>query len=841
MPPLFQRLRPHLPFLLGLFVLASVYFAPAYQGKVMSLGDAQAGYQAATEARQYKAQTGHSDGPHSALWTNSLFSGMPTYMISLDYPNTFVGTAVYKVLSWIPNPVNLLFVELLSMYILLVVLGCSTWLSALGAVGYALGSYNLIYLEAGHVSQIYALGFAPGMLAGLVMALRGRYWAGGAMFALFFCLQLAANHLQITYYTFFALGIYGLFETINQVRAGQTRQLLLGVAALVIAGVIGAGSYAGRLLVTNQYAKETIRGRGELTTKTTAAGQPDGAKKAAPKDGLDETYAFEYSYGLGETFSLLIPNFYGGTSNGGLDTKSALYKAMTAKGVDGAAAQQFAEQAAPLYRGDMPIVGGPAYAGAVLLFLFVLGMIVSRNPLRWPTLAVTLLLLMFAWGKNFMLLNGLMFDYFPYFNKFRAMTMTLLMVQLFIALGAVLGLQAIADRKLTWATLKQPFLISLGATAGIAAVFALLGGSLFSWQTANDTPFMAQYFGEGAAATDMVRALVSDRISVMRSDAIRSVIFILLAAGAIWAFVSGKLKAAVFYPVVLLLVLSDLFMVDKRFVNNADFVPKSTAQADLVPTPADEQILQDKSLSYRVFDQAARGGFMSDNRASAFHKSVGGYHAAKLRRYNELMTYALPKNTLHVLSMLNTKYVISAGQPDAQGQPTAPVAQLNDQALGNAWFVSTVRQVPDADAEIAAVQTLNPRDTAIVDQRFAAQLQGLPRLDTTRAAIRLTTYDPNKLTYESNAPTEQFAVFSEIYYRGDTDWNAYIDGKKMPHLRANYVLRAMRVPAGKHTIEFRFEPPVVGLGNTIDLIANLLLIAGLGVTVFLSVRSPRKS
>lgn len=854
----FRRLRPHLLFILGFFVLASLYFIPAFQGKELPMQDIRQSYASTIELRKFKEQTGEFP-----LWTNGLFSGMPAYMIAFDYPNTFVGRGVDFVLNLIPRPVNLLFVTMMSMYLLLLVISrkgddeaetdpetatrnksARRWLAATGAVAYAFGTYLLLAVEAGHVSKVWAFAYAPGVLAGVVLALRGRYLLGAALTAFFACMELNANHLQITYYLFITLGIYVLIEAIALIRAGRVKQLGMGLGVLVLAGGLGAASFSKRLLVLNQYQKETIRGRSELTGKTTAqAAQSTAdttvsktAPSAASQDGLDKDYAFNWSYGKAEALNLLVPNLFGGGAGGGLDEKSEMYKELVNKGVDPAAAKQFVELGAPTYWGDQPGVGGPSYAGAVLLFLFILGLSLSTHRIRWFFLAGALLMIGFAMGKNLLVLNGPLFDYLPLFNKFRAVTMTMGLVPLFLAGGAMLGVLAMVERNLSFNDLKRPLAISFGLTGGVALLIALLGGTFFSFTTANDVPVLAQYFGE-QGATEMLRALISDRQSMARADAFRSFLFIVLAAGAIYLFVTKRLKPVVFFPVLLALLTIDLFMVDKRFLNNANFIPKTQVNSAFEETPADAQILQDKSLSYRVWDQT--GSFMNDNRTSFFHQSIGGYHAAKLRRYQELIEYAFPKNTLNILNMLNGKYAIVQPPQDPANppqQPQAPVASPNPDALGNAWFVNTLVLVPDADAEMSWMQRINPRDSVVVDKRFSEQLKGLSVMDPTGATIQLTKYIPDHLTYEYNAPKEQLAVFSEIYYRGDTDWNAYLDGKLVPHMRANYVLRAMRIPAGKHTIEFKFEPPVVALGDTIDLIANGLLLAFIAGAIFLSTR-----
>ncbi|AKD58439.1 hypothetical protein SD10_10005 [Spirosoma radiotolerans] len=821
---------PHLIAVLGLLVLAIIYFSPVMSGKTLSMHDVQEASASAREIREIAKETGIKP-----LWTDAVFSGMPGYMIDFNYPYILVYKGVMAVVNVLPNTASIVFMVMLSMYILLIVLGCNAWLSALGAAAYGLGTFGIVSLEAGHVSKLFAMAYGAGMYAGIILALRGRYWVGAALMGFFMCMELGANHIQITYYLFMAAALYVVIEGIALIRSGKTRQLLLGLATLAVVSAVAAGSFGKRLLVLNQYTKETIRGKSELTAKTT---NPDGKSPSSEsKGGLDKDYAFTYSYGKAETLTLLIPNAFGGASGGGLTTGSEFYKAMTNRGVDPAAAKQMAELGAPTYWGDQPMVGGPAYAGAALLFLFVLGMFVIRGSIKWWLLSATALMIMLAWGKNLLFFNEFLFDNLPYLNKFRAMTMAFCLAQLFIAAGAALGIQRIVSQKLTLAELKQPLLISLGLTAGLAAVLALVGGSFFSFQAPNDIPILSRYFGE--AAREFQTALISDRQSLFRADAIRSVILILLTAAAVWLFLTNKVKATLFYPLILAIVVFDLFAVDKRFLNNEDFVSKTQASVLFEPTSADQQILQDKSLGYRVFDQT--GSFMETNRTSYFHRSIGGYNTTRLRRYNELINFAFQNNTLHILNMLNAKYVIQNGQPnpnDPQQTPAGPIALPNPEVMGAAWFVGTVQQVNNADEEMAAMKTLNPRDSAVVDKRFAAQLGNLPAtLDHTGSTIQLTSYRPDKLLYEVNAARDGLAVFSEIYYRGESDWQAFIDGKPAPHLRANYVLRALRIPAGKHTVEFRFDPPLAHTGDTIDLICNVLLIALIGFVIFHEGRS----
>lgn len=826
----YKRLLPHLYAVLGFILVACIYASPALQGKRLAQHDAVQAEAAAHEVKEFHKQTGEW-----SAWTNSMFGGMPAYLIATDYPQSLT-TRLGRILGgFLPEPIGHLFTMMLGMYVLLLALRARGWLAALGSVGFAFASYHLMYIQAGHMSKIIALAWMPGILAGVLWAWRGRPLLGGAVLALFLGLNLYGNHVQITYYAFISIAVLGVIEGAAALREGRLKSFALGSAALAVGAVLAVGTHATRLWTTEQYSRESIRGKSELTTKTT--GSRPGQSAA---NGLDKDYAFNWSYGKAESFTLLIPGFYGGKSSGGLDTKSETYKAMVARGVDAAAAKQFAEQGAPMYFGSQPGTSGSAYAGAIVLFLFVLGLFIVKDRLKWWLLGMTALFLMLSWGKNFLLLNGPFFDYFPAYNKFRAVTMLLSVIQVFLAAGAVLALKTILDEKPSgsasrFAQIRRPFLISLGLTAGLCVLLALVPGVFMEFRSENDAALLGQIFGSAEAGNEFVRTLVADRESLFRTDALRSALFILVAAGLLWAFLTNKLRAAVLLPALTLLVLLDLFPVGKRYFNNGDFVSKAAQQELFTPSPADQQILADKALSYRVFD-GTRDAF-SDAHASYYHKSVGGYHGAKMKRFQEVVEYQLAKSpmNLQVLNMLNTKYFLLPNQQTGQ-----PAAQQNPEALGNAWFVSNYRLVANADEEMAGLTGLNPRQTALVDKRFESFLNGLKiSPDSAANRIELTAYKPNALTYRSTTTSPQLAVFSEIYYRGNEDWKAYVDGKETPHFRADYLLRAMVVPAGQHTIEFKFEPPAVSIGHTIDLVCSLLLVGFLALAVVVEVRKKK--
>lgn len=807
----FQKNLPHLLAVLAFVAIAGIYASPVWQGKRLAQHDSVQAKAAAHEVNQHHDATGEW-----SAWTNSMFGGMPAYLIATDYPTSLTTKIGQYLGAWLPEPVNLLFLLMLGAYLLLVVMGANHWLSATGAVAYAFCSYNMLFIEAGHVSKMIALAYAPGVVAGVVLALRGRIWSGSALTGVFLGLHLYGNHVQVSYYVALVIGIYVLFEGYALIKSGQLALLLKAVGMLSVAAALAVGTHTTRLWTTLEYSKESNRGKSELTASKEAASAPDS----------DKEYAFSYSYGLGETLSLLIPNVYGGMSQGGLTANSDIYKAMTNQGLDGAAVKQFVEKIVPTYWGDLPVASGPAYAGAILCFLFVLGCFVLRGAVRGWLLTTTILCVFIAWGKNFEVFNYLMFDYFPYFSKFRAATMIFSVMQLLFAISAALTLKAIIERPVTLAQLKKPLLYSLGLTAGLALLLALLPGVFFDFRSKTDIQYLGQIVGDEAFGTQLVTNLVADRKALLRADALRSAFLILLAAGLLWALVAQKLKPRLFYPLIAVLVLFDLFSVDKRYLNNADFLNKSDVEQVLAPNAADQQILQDKSPSYRVFDLSGSSGPFSDARPSYFHKSIGGYHGAKMKRYQELVENHIAKNNVGVLNMLNVRYLI---QPSRSGEP---IAVPNPEAMGNAWFVKQYKMVKNADQEIAALDKLEPQNVAFVDERFAEQLKGLAIQYDSTNSITLSSYKPNALSYTTDAKTPQLAVFSEIFYKGNQDWKAFVDGQETPHLRANYVLRAMVVPAGKHTVEFRFDPVAVRNGHRIDLLASIALVLFVGLAAW---------
>ncbi|WP_022825375.1 YfhO family protein [Hymenobacter norwichensis] len=841
--PLWWRALPHLLAVLFFLVLAVLYFSPiVFGGKTLSQHDIVQFNGGAHELQLARA------AGKEVLWTNSMFSGMPTYLISTRFPGD-LSVYLHSIFTLgLPAVVANLFLALVCGYILFVAVGLTPMVSGVGAVALGFTSYNIVILAAGHNTKSLALAYAPLVLAGLIVAFRRNRWLGTALFALGLAMNVRSNHLQITYYLLLLVLVFGIVELVFAFREKRLadfmgRTVLLGLAALLAVGV----SF-GRLYTTAEYGKYSIRGRSELKTPAPAdPGQPAPAAAAGDDgtggSGLDREYAFSYSYGIGETITLLIPNFYGGASQMKLSDNSATGKALSALGVPPV---QLADYLAhmPTYWGDQPITSGPVYVGAIVCFLFVLGLLVADRRTRTWLAAGTLLSIVLAWGKNFETFNYLMFDYFPGYNKFRAVSMALVIAQLAMPLLAVLALGRVLRNRVVGlaaagasthpslaalsakttvdapetADLKRKVLLALGVTVGVCVLAFLIGlGADFS------APIDAQLQQQGFP----LDAIRQDRASLLRTDVLRSIVFIALAAGTLWFYLQRKLSAGMAAALVGILTLVDLWGVDKRYLNDDNFQTETVAQG-FVPSAADQQILQDKDLSYRVLNLANP---FNEAQTSYFHKSIGGYHGAKLRRYQELIERQISRNNLQVLNMLNARYIIQPAQgPQQEGQQGTPEqVQRNPGALGNAWFVNDIQKVQNPDQEINALTGLNPATTAVVDaSKFPLSKTSYSAPGST---IVLTKYEPDALTYRATATADAFVVFSEIYYADG--WNAYVDGKKVPYVRANYVLRALPLPAGSHTIEFKFEPTEYAIGNTVSLVSSVLLILALiGAVVY---------
>ncbi len=806
---------PHLLAIGGLLLLVVIYFSPIFfDHKTLVQSDVLQFQGGAREILDWEKQTGHAP-----LWTNTMFGGMPSYLILTRYPGDLSQYLSSLFTLGLPTAAANLFCALLCGYILFVSLGLRWWLALGGAVALGFSTYNLIILEAGHNTKSFALAYAPLVIGGVLVAFRRNRWGGAALLALGLTMNVRSNHLQISFYLALLLGIFVVIELVGAVRENRLAAFLRTSALLGVAALLAVGVSFGRLYTTATYSKNSIRGKSELTTPAPGADGKTPAADATAGTGLDRDYAFGWSYGVGETITLLVPDFYGGASTHALGKTSA-----TAQLVGPEQAENM-----PVYWGEQPFTSGPAYVGAVVCFLFILGLfVVERRIALWLLLA-TLLGILLAWGKNFDSLNYFLFDYLPGYNKFRAVAMALVIPQLAMPVLALLaawrlvqplapaGLPGAGEPALNGllpATGRMQALIrATYVTAGLLGL-AFVAALLADTSGAADASILNQ--GQDPSQRQQMQQIVSalrdDRGALARADVLRSLFYVLAAAAALWAMLKQKLSARAAGLTVSALLLADLWLVDTRYVNTTDF-KENVVQEHFQPGPADLQIQQDKDY-FRVLN--LQNPF-NDARTSYFHFSLGGYHGAKLRRYQDVIERQLSgPNFSRLIGMLNARYVIQ--------NPSQPV-QRNPSALGNAWLVKEVRTVQNPDQEIAALADLDPATTAIVDAtRFPAVRAGA--VDPGAGAISLTKYEPEKLSYAANLTTPATAVFSEIYYADG--WNAYVDGKATPHFRANYLLRAMNLPVGQHTVEFRFEPKEYAIGNTVSLISSVLLLLLIG-------------
>ena len=788
------NLKSAWPYLVAIIIFLAVTMAflmPLIEGKQLLQSDIVHWKGAAREIIDFRDKTGQEP-----LWTNSMFGGMPAYQISTKYSGNMLGFLDSIMTLGLPHPANMVFLYFVGFFILLLVLRLNPWLAVAGAIAYAFSSYFLIIIEAGHNSQAHAIGYIPLVLAGMILTLRKKYLWGFIITAVFLSLEVKQNHLQITYYLALTAVLLGLVELVYAFRNKTFTAYLKSVSLLVAALVFAVLSNLSLLWTTYEYGKFTIRGKSELTTQ-----------KANRTSGLDKDYATQWSYGIGETMTLMIPDFYGGSSNESPGMNSNIAKVLRTNNIPDENIRQFTAQSGLMYWGNQPWTS-PVYAGAIIIFLFFLGLIIVRGPLKWWLLAATIVSVMLSWGHNFMGLTDLFLNYFPGYNKFRAVTMILVIAELTMPLLGFLAIKVIFDEMSSAGKLNKALYYAFGIAGGLALVFALAPDMFLSFTGPNDAS-LAKSFPDW-----LMQAIRDDRKAVCRSDAFRSFIYITLTAGTLWLVINKKLKKEYAYIGLIVFILGDMFTVGKRYLNSESFTSRSRIETPFEPSSADQMILADKDPDYRVLNLTVSP--LMDASTSYFHKSLGGYHGAKLRRYQELFETHVEKQNMAVWNMLNTRYVIV---PDQNKQP---IAQQNPGALGNAWFVSEYKLVDNADQELAALNGFDPAKTAIVDKKFRDDLGSLAQGKDTLSYIRLTAYEPNDLKYKSGIKNPGLAVFSEIYY--PKGWNAYIDGKLTPHFRANYVLRAMVLPAGEHTIEFKFEPRAYYLGEKISMISSVVLI-----------------
>ncbi len=730
-------------------------------------------------------------------WTNSAFGGMPTYQLGAKYPHDYIG-AIDDVLRFLPRPADYLFLYFLGFYGLMLVLKADPLKAFFGALAFGLSTYLIIILGVGHNAKAHAIAYMPLVIAGFILVFQKKYILGGLITLFATALEINANHFQMTYYLLIFLLILSAYFIYQQVKEKEYKSLLYSFGILVAAGILAIGANATNLLATSEYADFSIRGKSELTFN------PNGSKNETTSS-MSKDYITEYSYGVMESFNLIAPRLFGGSNNEAVGKDSNMYEFMIGQGVPEDQATDFVS-GMPTYWGDQPIVAAPAYIGIVVFFLAILALFIDKRKIKYVFLSGSIVALVLSWGKNFPVLTDFFIDYVPMYDKFRAVSSIQVVLELCFPVLAIMGLQSFfkLDKKLQWKALYETTILGLGII-----LILFLSKSMFSFSGGNDAYFQESY------GPEFVNALKLDRMSLYSADLLRSGFFIVLTAGVLWLFIKDRFAQNTAIIIVGLLMVSDLFFVDKKYVSGKDFVSGSQVQVPFQESPSDAEILKD-TANYRVFEV----GDIMGARASYFHKSIGGYSAVRPRRMQQLIDYQISKNNIEVLNMLNVKYVI---QKDKEGKEF-PVS--NPAVNGNAWFVSQVKLVNSADEEMKALDSLDSKNVAVVNSKDF-EIKNTAFAKDSSATIILENYKPNYLKYVSNNSNEGLAVFSEMYY--GKGWNAYIDGKSADHIRVDYVLRGLIIPKGDHKVEFKFEPQVIKTGSTITLISSigmLLLLAG---------------
>lgn len=813
--------------IIGFFVIICfVYFSPVLQGKAPAQSDVIQAKATAKEIMDYKAKDGK--GP---LWTNQMFGGMPAYQIWVQHPLNGATYVISFVKAIFPDPVDSVLLYLVGAYLLFCVLRINPWLAAAGAIAFAFTSYNFIIIAAGHSNKALAIAFCAPIIAGVILTLRGKYWLGGSLTALFLALEIRANHIQMTYYLMIALLIFVGIEIYHAVKEKKLAAFWKSLSFLAVAMVLAFMVNAGKLWTTYEYGKESNRGKSNLTTD-----------KAEEKNGLSKEYAYGWSQGIGESFTFLIPNLYGGATS--IDQlvkpESHTYKAL--QGVTGGdptqAIQQLAGQVGlQQYWGEKPGTSGPYYFGAIVCFLFVFGLIIVRSRVKWWILGTTILFMLLSFGKNFPLISDLFFEYFPMYNKFRAVESILALVGLMVPVLAMLAIKEAQESTYDQKTLVKKLTIAAGITGGFALLVAIMPTAFFSFTSSTHAQMvqvLTQMLENNAGMAQSIgNALIADRVDIARADALRSLLFIAIAYGLIWAFLTKKLNVQTAVILLGLAILVDMWQVDRRYLNNSNFASKSDVNNHFQPRDVDTFIMADKDPDFRVLDLSI--STFQDASASQFHKTVGGYHAAKLKRYQELIDNQFSKSiNQDVLDMLNTKYLITQDPKNGSYK-----MQRNPTAAGHAWIVQNVQFAKDADEEMKAISSFDPKKEAIVDVRYKSLIDTKKVGADPTAFIKLDSYHPDHLVYSYSAPRDVIAVFSEIYY--DKGWNMYVDEVKKPYFRADYVLRAAQLEAGNHKVEFKFEPVSYYMGEKISLAGSLLLLAGLGFAFYSENKQKKKA
>ncbi|MVT09151.1 YfhO family protein [Chitinophaga tropicalis] len=886
-----KKIIPHVIAIAVFLIVALVYCSPALEGKVLQQTDIVHWKGTAQDAFNYKAQHGHFP-----LWNTHSFSGMPNYLIAME-GHSLLPNLQRLMQFYLPQPAAAFFMACLCFYILCMAYSMNVWVAILGALGFAYATYNPIIISVGHETKMAAISYMPGLMAGLVLLYRKRYVIGLMVTALFATLEIGAGHPQVTYYLLMTLGImtvayiikwivgpsfskmdqkdktrllislaviillafwriasgdasplyyvllvivafviafiWILIRTKGRKRDFEFRHMFIALSLAALGGLIGIGNSALSLLTTYEYTKYSIRGSKGIDVT-------GGDTKQAQTSGLDESYAFSYSLGMGEALVLMMPNAYGASSAQHLDPDSKVISALTAKNVPEGPASQLAANLPKYWGGISPFTSGPPYSGALICFLAVIGFAVTRGVSRWWILAATVFTIFIAWGSYFIEFNKILFDYLPMYNKFRAPSMALIIPQLLLPLMATIGLQRIFFEPDGMENLKKNFKNVLYAAGGLFGV-ALLVYLFNDFSGSIDGQIVqayAQQAGEELAHT-IISGMKEDRKAMFIAGLGHALWIGLLVLIALFLYQRNTVKPTVILAVFIFVNMADLLIQANKYLNKENYQDELSYQSNnFAFTTADQQILQDKDAHYRVLNLASGDPF-TDAVTSYHHRSVGGYHAAKLRIYQDVLENQFSRKdgglNMNVLNMLDTRYVITPSRQE--GQPAGAAVQRNPDALGACWFVKNIRYTNGPVETIKSLSDFNPKDTAIVDASFKAAAPE-PVFDSA-ASIKLVSYDNDDIKYATNAASNQFAVLSEVYY--PAGWNAYIDGKKTAYASANYILRGISVPAGQHTIEFKFEPTAFYTGQKLVYIANVLLWLSIAASIFIFWKQQRKT
>lgn len=777
-----KKIAPHIISILVIMSICIMYFYPQFEGKVVRQSDISIYTGMVQEIKEYKEKTGEE-----VLWTNSMFGGMPGYQISPQSKSNQLKYAKSILSLGFARPVGTFLMGMIGFYIMMLLLGINPWLSLVGSIIFGLSTNNIILWEAGHTSKLNTIMVSPLIIGGLILVFRKKYLIGGAMFALSLGLNVMSNHPQMTYYLALCCAILVIIELVNAIKNGEMPHFAKAIATLAIGGILALGASMSTIWTTYEYSKDTMRGKPILKAESTT----EASSNSSAVDGLAWDYAMQWSNTSMDLLASLIPGVVGGGSQEPVAKSTQLSKRTRIK-------------KASLYWGGLPFTSGPIYFGAIALFLFLLGALVYKGQIKWWLVAAVILTMLMSMGKH-SFINRLLFDYLPWFNKFRTPNSVLSVTALFIPVLGLLGLNEIVKSEDKTKFIK-PLFIAAGVLAGISLILAFLGGSLFDFSHPSD----ARSYQGNQQVIDMVQ---DARAALLKSSAFRSALLILVSAGMIYLFLKNKVSSLVMMAVVLSLTAFDLFQIDKRYLSHDEFVRKNKVASQFTPRPVDTQILKDSDPHYRVYD-ATINTFNSSS-SSYFHKTIGGNHAAKLQRIDDLINRHISRNNIGVLSMLNTKYFI------VPGSNNQPVAQTNPAAFGNAWFVSELITVPNANAEIDSLSGNDLKRKAFVHQEYEGYINGLN--PSGQGSISLTSYSPMKLVYKSSSSSDQFANFSEVWYGPNKGWQAYIDGQPVDHIRTNYILRGLKVPAGDHEIVFEFRPKSYYAGSTISLITSILI------------------